>query len=155
MNFKEKSVMALATGFFTGYIPFAPGTFGSILGLPFCFLLSKTKLPVAILFILVFIFFAIWISSRAEKILKQNDPGCIVIDEIAGIMVTFLGLPFNTISVAAGFVIFRFFDILKPFPIRFMERKLAGGTGIVLDDVAAGICSNIVLRLLFLTTWTN
>jgi len=139
--------MLLATGCFTGYIPFAPGTFGSIAGLPLCFLLSRTKLPVAILFILIFIFFAIWISTQAEKILKQNDPGCIVIDEIAGIMVTFLGLPFNTISVVAGFAAFRFFDILKPFPVRSMERKFAGGTGIVLDDIAAGILSNLVLRL--------
>ncbi len=155
MNFKDKSVMMLATGFFVGYIPFAPGTFGSIVGLLLCFLLSKTKLSVAILFILIFIFFAIWISNRAEKILKQNDPGCIVIDEIAGIMLTLLGLPFNTISVAAGFVIFRFFDILKPFPIRYIERKFAGGTGIVLDDLMAGVYSNIALRLLFITTGIN
>ena len=143
--------MVLATGFFTGYIPFAPGTFGSIVGLPLCFLLSKTKLPAAILFILIFIFFAIWISNRAEKILKQNDPGCIVIDEIAGIMIALLGLPFNIISIAAGFVTFRFFDILKPFPIRYIERKFAGGTGIVLDDLMAGVYSNIALRLLFIT----
>jgi len=155
MNFKDKSVMVLATGFFAGYIPFAPGTFGSIVGLLLCFLLSKTKLSVAILFILIFIFFAIWISNRAEKILKQNDPGCIVIDEIAGIMLTLLGLPFNTISVAAGFVIFRFFDILKPFPIRYIEKRFAGGTGIVMDDLMAGVYSNIALRLLFITTGIN
>ena len=147
--------MMLATGCFAGYIPFAPGTFGSIIGLPFCFLLSKTKLSVAILFILIFIFFAIWISNRAEKILKQNDPGCIVIDEIAGIMVTFFGLPFNTISVAAGFVIFRFFDILKPFPIRYMEKRITGGVGVVTDDLMAGVYSNIIMRLLFMTTGTN
>ena len=152
MNFKDKSVMAFATGFFAGYIPFAPGTFGSIVGIPLCFLLSRTKLSVAILFILIFIFFAIWISNRAEKILKQNDPGCIVIDEIAGIMVAFIGLPFNTISLAAGFVTFRFFDILKPFPIRYIERKFAGGAGIVMDDLMAGVYSNIVLRLLFITS---
>lgn len=91
----------------------------------------------------------------AEKILKQNDPGCIVIDEIAGIMVTFLSLPFNTITVIAGFLIFRFFDILKPFPIRSMERKLAGGTGIVMDDLLAGVYSNIALRLLVMTTGIN
>ncbi|MCG2829540.1 MAG: phosphatidylglycerophosphatase A [Desulfobacteraceae bacterium] len=126
-----------------------------MVGLPFCFLLSKTKLSVAILFILIFIFFAIWISNMAEKILKQNDPGCIVIDEIAGIMVTFLSLPFNTITVIAGFLIFRFFDILKPFPIRSMERKLAGGTGIVMDDLLAGVYSNIALRLLVMTTGIN
>ncbi len=147
MNFKDRSVMVLATGFFAGYIPFAPGTFGSIVGLSLCFLLSKAKLSVAILFILIFIYFAIWISNKAEKILKQNDPGCIVIDEIAGIMLTFLGLPFNIISVAAGFLTFRFFDILKPFPIRYMEKRFTGGTGIVLDDLAAGIFSNLVLRL--------
>ncbi len=147
--------MVLATGFFAGYIPFAPGTFGSIVGLLLCFFLSKTKLSVAILFILIFIFFAIWISNMAEKILIQKDPGCIVIDEIAGIMLTLLGLPFNTISVAAGFVIFRFFDILKPIPIRYIERKFAGGTGIVLDDLMAGVYSNIALRLLFITTGIN
>jgi len=140
----------LATGFFAGHIPFAPGTFGSIVGLPLCFILSKTKLSVAILFILIFIFFAIWISNRAEKILKQNDPGCIVIDEIAGIMIAFLGLPFNIISVVAGFVTFRFFDILKPFPIRYMEKRLAGGVGVVMDDLIAGVYSNIALRLLFI-----
>jgi len=150
MNFKDKSVMVLATGFFAGYIPFAPGTFGTIVGLPLCFLLSKTKLSVAILFILIFIFFAIWIANMAEKILIQKDPGCIVIDEIAGIMIAFLGMPFNTISVAAGFVTFRFFDILKPFPIRYMERKIAGGAGVVMDDLMAGVYSNIVLRLLLL-----
>jgi phosphatidylglycerophosphatase A len=150
MNFRNKSVMVLATGFFAGYIPFAPGTFGSIVGLPICFLLSKTKLSVAILFILIFIFFAIWISNMAEKILTQKDPGCIVIDEVAGIMVALLGLPFNTFFVAAGFVTFRFFDILKPFPIRYIERRFAGGTGIVMDDLMAGVYTNIILRLLLL-----
>jgi len=147
--------MVFATGFFVGYIPFAPGTFGSIVGLPLCFLLSKTKLSVAILFILIFIFLAIWISNRAEKILKRNDPGCIVIDEIVGIMVTFFGIPFNTISAIAGFVTFRFFDVLKPFPIRTMERKLTGGSGIVIDDFLAGVYSNITLRILFLMIGTN
>ncbi|MBU4259147.1 MAG: phosphatidylglycerophosphatase A [Proteobacteria bacterium] len=155
MNFRNKSVMVLATGCFAGYIPFAPGTFGSIVGLPLCFLLSKAKLSVAIPFILIFIFFAIWIANRAEKILIQKDPGCIVIDEIAGIMIAFLGLPFNTTSVVAGFVTFRFFDILKPFPIRYIERRLTGGVGVVADDLIAGVYSNIALRLLFMTTGTN
>jgi phosphatidylglycerophosphatase A len=151
MNFREKSVMFLATGCFIGNIPFAPGTFGTILGLPLCFLLAKTELPVAVLLTAIFIIFAILISHDAEKILKKNDPGCIIIDEIAGLVVTFIGLNFNMISAPAGFIIFRFFDILKPFPIRLIERKLSGGTGIVMDDVAAGIYSNLVLRILFFT----
>ena len=91
------------------------------------------------------------IAHDAEKILKKNDPGRIVIDEIAGLMVTLFGLPFNAVYALAGFVIFRFFDILKPFPIRLIEKKLSGGTAIVMDDVVAGIFSNLVLRVLFFT----
>jgi phosphatidylglycerophosphatase A len=148
MNFKQKSVMFLATGCFIGNISFAPGTFGSILGLPLCFLLSKIDLLVAVLLTITFVLFAIWIAQEAWKIIKTEDPGCIVIDEIAGLMVTFIGLPFNIISAVAGFLIFRVLDILKPYPIRFFERKLIGGIGIVMDDVAAGIFSNIILRVL-------
>ncbi len=151
MNFREKSVVFLATGCFIGNIPFAPGTLGTILGLPFCFILSKTNFSIAVFLTAIFIIFAILIAHDAEKILKKDDPGCIVIDEIAGLMVALFGLPFNVIYAAAGFAIFRFFDILKPFPIRLIEKKLSGGTAIVMDDVVAGIFSNLVLRVLFFT----
>ena len=147
MSFRKKTVTILATGFFIGNMPVAPGTFGTVLGLPLCFLLSGLDLPFAILLSIIFVFFAIWIAHDAELILKKKDPGCIVIDEIAGIMVTFIGLPFNITTAVAGFLIFRLFDILKPFPIRHLERKLSGGAGVVLDDVAAGIYSNLSLRV--------
>jgi len=150
MSFREKTVKILATGFFVGNIPFAPGTFGTVLGLPLCFLLSGLDLSLAVLLSIIFVLFAIWIAHDAEIILKKKDPGCIVIDEIAGIMVTFLGLPFNITTAVAGFLIFRLFDILKPFPIRHLERKLSGGAGVVLDDVAAGIYSNLSLRVVVL-----
>ncbi len=143
--------MFFATGCFIGNIPFAPGTFGTILGLPLYFFLSRTNFSLAVLLTVIFIIFAIFIAHHAEKILKKNDPGCIVVDEIAGFMIAIFNLPFNAFYVLAGFVIFRFFDILKPFPIRLIERKLSGGTAIVMDDVAAGICTNIVLRILFFT----
>ena len=151
MNFREKSVVFLATGCFIGNIPFAPGTLGTILGLPLCFILSKTNFSIAVFLTAIFIIFAILIAHDAEKILKKDDPGCIVIDEIAGLMVALFGLPFNVIYASAGFAIFRFFDILKPFPIRLIEKKLSGGTAIVMDDVVAGIFSNLVLRVLFFT----
>jgi phosphatidylglycerophosphatase A len=149
MNFKQKSVMFLATGCFIGNISFAPGTFGSILGIPLCFLLSKINLLLAVLLTVMFVLFAISIAQEAENILKTKDPGCIVIDEIAGLMVTLIGLPFNIISVGSGFIIFRFLDVWKPYPIRFVENKLSGGAGIVMDDVAAGICGNLLLRVMF------
>ena len=147
MNFREKAVIFLATGCFLGNIPFAPGTFGSLLGIPLCFALSKTDVFVAVLITLLFIGFAVWIAHVAEKNFNNTDPGNIVIDEIAGMAVTFLGVPFNLASVVLGFLCFRVLDIAKPFPIRRLERSLSGGVGIVLDDVIAGIYSNLFVRL--------
>ena len=148
MNVKRKAVMFLATGCFVGYIPFAPGTFGTGLGIPLSFFLSKIDLSFAILFTVVLILSAIWIAGEAEKIIEQKDPGAIVIDEIVGFVITLLGLPFNLLTVAAGFLIFRGLDIFKPYPIRLFEKKLSGGAGVVMDDVVAGIFSNLILRVL-------
>jgi phosphatidylglycerophosphatase A len=147
MKLKEDAVMFLATGFYIGNIPFAPGTFGSLIGLPLSFALAGVSPASAILCTLLFIFLAICIADAAEKILKQNDPGCIVIDEIAGMVVTLIGLPFNLNTVVIGFIIFRILDILKPFPIRNLDKRIPGGLGVVADDVAAGIIANLLLRI--------
>lgn len=147
MKFRERAVLLVATGFFIGTVPVAPGTFGSLVGLPVCFLLSHLNFLQSVIFILGFILFAIGIASAAEKILKQKDPGQIVIDEIAGLMVTFAGLPFDLKTALAGFIIFRVFDILKPFPIRMLDKRVGGGYGVVLDDVLAGVYANLILRL--------
>ena len=149
MKIRDRAVIFLATGLLIGNVPFAPGTFGSLIGLPLAFLLSRLNLLLSASFILLFVFFAIAVASAAEKILSKKDPAKIVIDEIAGLMVTFAGLPFNLGTAIAGFIIFRAFDILKPFPIRALERKVPGGSGVVLDDVLAGIYANLILRLAF------
>ena len=91
MNFRDKSAIFLATGFFAGNIPGAPGTVGTIEGLLFCFFLSRINLFYAVIFQIFFIGFAVWVSGEAERILKKKDPGSIIIDEMAGIMVTLLG----------------------------------------------------------------
>lgn len=148
MKLRDNAVMFLATGFYIGNIPFAPGTFGSLIALPLCFALTGISLAPAMLGTLFFILFAVCIADAAEKILKQNDPSCIVIDEIAGMMVTLIGLPFNPITVLIGFIIFRILDILKPFPIRNLDKRIPGGLGVVADDVAAGIIANLLLRII-------
>ena len=153
MNFKQKTVMFLATGCYIGNISFAPGTFGSVLGLLLCFFLSKINFSIAVLLTLIFILSAIWIAGEAEKILGEEDPGCIVIDEIAGIILTLSGLPFNITSMTVGFLIFRVLDIWKPYPIRLLENKFSGGIGIVLDDVVAGILSNVILRVFIIVVY--
>ena len=140
--------MFLATGFYIGKLPFAPGMFGSLIGLPLCFALAGISLAPAVLCTLLFISFAVYIADAAEKLLKRSDPGCIVIDEIAGMIVTLIGLPFSPITVVIGFVIFRILDILKPFPIRNIDRRIPGGLGVVADDVAAGIIANLLLRII-------
>jgi phosphatidylglycerophosphatase A len=148
MHLREEVVVFLATGFYIGNIPFAPGTLGSLIGLPVCFVLAVLKLPQAIACALLFIFFAIWIANSAERVLNRTDPGCIVIDEVAGMVVTLIGLPFNLTTAVFGFFCFRILDILKPFPIRFLDKKISGGLGVVADDVAAGIIANLLIRLI-------
>jgi phosphatidylglycerophosphatase A len=154
MNLKAKLALFLATGGHVGHIRYAPGTFGSAEGLFFCYLLSLIPLLMGALCIVVFIFFSIWISGKAEKSAGKKDPGCVIIDEIAGMMITMAGLPFTPFSAISGFLLFRVFDILKPPPIRTLQERLNGGAGIVLDDVAAGIAANIFLRLLLSITGT-
>jgi len=151
MDFRQKAALFVATGCYTGKAPIAPGTFGTMAGLPLCLLSARFNWQFSLIFAMSFTIFAIWVAHHAEKIIGEKDPGAIVIDEMAGILVTFVGLPFNTAFAATGFIIFRILDIAKPFPIRWLERRLSGGTGIVLDDVVAGIGSNLILRLIFNT----
>ena len=150
MNFADKTAVFLATGFYVGRIPLAPGTFGSLMGLPFCFLFAGIQLPAAMVAVSLIIALAIWIAGAAAQTIGRPDPGCIVIDEIAGMVVTLIGLPFNPTTVIVGFVLFRILDILKPYPIRLLDKRLRGGVGIVADDVAAGFLANIILRILLL-----
>ncbi len=140
-------IKLFATVLGVGYSPVAPGTVGTIVGAGFYFLMRSLPLPHYIIFVLVFIFMASWVSDIAEEIFTEEDPQKVVIDEVAGFLVTMVGFQFNWILVVAGFILFRTFDIIKPFPIRQLERKITGGFGIVLDDVLAGIYANITLRL--------
>ena len=152
MKLKSNVIMFLATGFYAGNIPVAPGTFGTIAGLIPCFFLSLQDILPALIYTVLFILTSIWVAGCAEKILDKQDPGRIVIDEVAGIMVTLLGHNFDFATVVSGFAIFRCLDILKPFPVSYVEKRLSGGLAVVCDDVAAGIFSNILLTgILWLT----
>ena len=142
----NESILFLATGFYVGYIPFAPGTFGTLAGLPFCLAFSMTGAKTSFLLTIIFILISAGIAHQAEKYLQKKDPGSIVIDEMVGIAVTFWAIPFNAETAVLGFYIFRILDISKPPPIRFMEKLVPGGAGIVLDDVLAGIFANLILR---------
>ena len=148
MKIRPKIAEAIATAGYIGYVPFAPGTFGSVVGCLIYLVMPRFPVTTVLFGLIVLIIFAAWIAGEAEKALNAKDPGCIVIDEIAGMALTFFALPFSVYIGVAGFALFRFFDILKPFPIRWLGDKCPGGIGVVIDDVAAGVMSNLILRFL-------
>jgi len=146
----NRLILILATGFGVGYSPIAPGTMGTLLTIPIYYFLSSISSPFYELTLLTFFFLSSWISGQAQRYWGRVDDPRIVIDEMMGFLITMLWVPKATVSIIAGFFLFRFFDILKPFPIRRMERRWRGGYGVVLDDVLAGIYSNISLHLIYL-----
>ena len=140
-------MVLLATGGYAGYIPVAPGTFGTLVAIPICYLLSRLGPVQAILFLLIFTGFAVWIAGEAERVFNKKDSRLIVIDEMAGFLVTLFLIPWSVKSMAVGFFLFRLIDIVKPFPIRRLER-LPGGWGVVTDDLLAGVYANAILRVI-------
>ena len=145
---RQLIIKFLASGFYTGYFPVAPGTIGSLVGILACFLLQDVPFTTYAIVVILTLIAGIYISGEAEKIYQTKDSSHIVIDEIAGIFFTFIYLPKGISFLLAGFVAFRFFDILKPFPIRLIDEKIKGGWGIMFDDVLAGIYANILIRLI-------
>ena len=144
MNFIIK---ILSTGLFVGYIPLAPGTFGTILSAVIYWQLFPKNTAIQTVIVLIGIVVAIIVAGQSEKETGRKDDRKIVIDEIVGFWVCMLFIPHKIIFLTAGFLLFRFFDVVKPTPVKKLEQ-LPGGFGIVLDDIAAGIMTNIVLQIL-------
>lgn len=144
----DRLIMFLATGFGAGYLPKAPGTWGTIVALPVHFLLVRTAPAHYAMIMGGLIVFGILISGSAEKIMDMSDPGIVVIDEIVGMLITLIAAPLNWKALVLGFALFRFFDILKPFPVNIADQRFHGGIGIMLDDIIAGLYGLIILQLI-------
>lgn len=148
---ERKLILFLATGFYTGYAPFAPGTAGSMVGLLLAWgvtvpLENRSRL-VALAFITALFGVGCWLSERAEKLLDQHDSSHIVIDEIVGMALTMYLCPAaGWTAFAVGFALFRVFDVLKPEPAGLIDRRMRGGVAVMLDDVVAAIYANLVLH---------
>ena len=153
-----------------GYLPLAPGTWGSLVGVGFYLLLREAsaasftraaasgwslssleslRMTLMLLMLIAITVAGIWAATRAERLMGRKDPGAVVIDEVAGQLITFLFVPLNAglWAIAAGFVAFRVFDIWKPYPIRRLEA-LESGLGIMADDVLAGAYAAMLMSLL-------
>lgn len=133
-------VTLIATWFGTGLIKGAPGTWGSLAALPFAYLIVRWGgLPSLWVATLAVFLAGLWASSRYAKADNRGDPGCVVIDEVVGQWLTLSLIYPDVRYYAIGFIAFRLFDIIKPWPISWLDRNIKGGIGIMVDDVAAGI----------------
>lgn len=140
----------IAFGFGSGLSPVAPGTCGTIAAIPLYWLLSFCSWPVYIALTCAAFILGVKVSDRVSRDLGEHDYKGIVWDEIVGYLLTMFLVPFGWLWAIAGFILFRLFDIWKPWPISWVDKRVHGGLGIMLDDVLAAIPAWIILQLLAL-----
>jgi len=146
----RRLIYLIATGLYTGYSPIASGTAGSALGLAAYFLFPSFRQWILLSACILFFFLGVWSATHIENYERKKDASIIVIDEIVGMWISLLFLPISMgwIWWLAAFFIFRIYDIIKPFPAG-RSQKLHAGWGVMVDDVLAGVYTNMTLRLLF------
>lgn len=138
----------LAFGFGSGAMPKAPGTWGTLVAIPIYLLLQPLSLPIYLAALSLLTLFGIWLCHRTASDMGVHDHPGIVWDEIIGYLITMIAAPAGWMWLVLGFVLFRFFDIIKPWPIRWADRHVEGGIGIMLDDILAGMMALAVLQVL-------
>ncbi len=139
----------LAFGLGSGAAPKAPGTFGTIVAIPLYLALVQLPLWAYIVVLIITFVFGVYLCGQTSKDMGVHDHGGIVWDEFVGFWITMTALPFQWQWILAGFVLFRLFDITKPFPIGWLDKRVHGGLGIMIDDVVAGLFALIVLQVVY------
>ena len=149
MRIKNVLALTIATCG-VGYLPLMPGTFGSLLGIAFFVLLARVSAAVVLITILIVTFVGIWAGTRTEELIGRKDPGRVVVDEVAGQLIALFPLTFfaswSTAAVIVSFILFRFFDIVKPYPADRLQA-LDGGMGIMCDDLVAGVYAGVITAI--------
>lgn len=145
---KHWTMITVSTGLYSGYAPVAPGTAGSLVGLVVVWLFRDTPLFFKLALCAFLGGVGVWASQQAGRHFRVADSPHIVIDEIVGMMITMVAIPVTRYWLVIGFLLFRFFDIVKLPPANLADQKLKNGWGVMLDDVAAGVFANIVLHLM-------
>jgi phosphatidylglycerophosphatase A len=143
---RPRIALALATVGGIGYVPFAPGTFGSAMGVLLWWLLGPSPVVQAIAIVAIFAA-GVWSGTVCERDCSRTDPGHIIIDEVVGMLITLFLVPVGWAGALAAFLLFRLADVVKPYPADRFER-LHGGLGIMADDCMAGVYANVALRAL-------
>jgi len=146
----ENPIHFLAFGFGFGLAPVAPGTFGTLVAIPIYYLLMGLPVWAYIAIVVALFLFGIFLCETTSNNLKVHDHSGIVWDEIVGYLITMIAAPQGWQWVLIGFILFRFFDILKPWPIKMIDARIKGGFGIMFDDVVAGFFGFIIIQLIIL-----
>jgi len=147
-GFLKNPIHLLALGFGTGCAPIMPGTIGSLVGILFYLPMQILSWPFYMGVTVVLFSLGVWLCDVTARHLGVHDHGGIVWDEIVGYLITMTAVPSDWRFMLLGFALFRLFDIWKPWPINWLDRKLSGGLGIMSDDVLAGIYALIVLQII-------
>lgn len=142
-------VHLLAFGFGSGLSPKAPGTVGTLAALPFWLYLDSLALIPQLAFLVIAFTVGVYICGKTSADLNVHDHGGIVWDEFVGVWLTLIFVPATWFSIVLAFIVFRFFDIVKPWPIRWIDKKVHGGFGIMIDDIIAGLFAGMSLFVLF------
>ncbi|WP_371377799.1 phosphatidylglycerophosphatase A [Thalassotalea aquiviva] len=139
----------LALGFGSGLSPKAPGTMGTLVAIPLFYFCSFLSLNAFIVLTLAMSILGVWICEKASNDAGVHDHGAIVWDEIVGYFITMIAIPVSIETLVVGFLLFRLFDIVKPWPISWADRKISGGLGIMVDDIIAGILACTIMHLIY------
>jgi len=139
----------IAFGFGSGRAPYAPGTFGTLAAIPCYLLLSYLPLTGYLIFCVVFIIFSSWLCERISKETGTHDHPGMNIDEFAGFFVTMIAAPHGWQWIVLGFILFRIFDIWKPWPINYVDKHMDNGFGMIFDDVLAGVYAFAIIQLCY------
>ncbi|MGB1257478.1 MAG: phosphatidylglycerophosphatase A [Thiolinea sp.] len=140
----------LAFGFGSGLSPLAPGTIGTLAAIPLYLLMARLPWAYYILILVAAIAVGIWLCGESARLLGVHDHGGIVWDEFVGFWITMLFVPPEWLWIVLGFLLFRLFDVWKPWPIRLIDKQVDGGLGIMLDDILAGVYALLVLHIIMI-----
>ncbi|MFT6208468.1 MAG: phosphatidylglycerophosphatase A [Colwellia sp.] len=139
----------LALGFGSGLLPKAPGTYGTLAAIPLYLLLAPASVSTYLAIVIIMSIAGIYICGKAAEDAGVPDHGAIVWDEIVGFLITMFLIPLTWQSIVVGFILFRIFDIFKPWPISYVDKNLHGGLGIMVDDILAGLAALACMHLIF------
>lgn len=148
LRYLKNPVHLLSLGFGSGLSPKAPGTMGTLAAIPLYLLLASLDWQWYLLLTLVISVLGIGFCAYTSAALDVHDHPGIVIDEFAGFLITMIAVPLNLVTLIMGFLLFRLFDIIKPWPISWLDRKVHGGLGIMLDDILAGVFALVSMHLM-------